>query len=202
MKTTERERFLITLLPFALVLGGYAWWLNLFAPFEVGNLEKKRQEAAKEAVRPVEVMEQKARVAMLQRELTQLEGEGRALDARMKEASATLGGSMKRMQAVEALTTLFAAHRLAIVQDCPAGNRHNTKIPPCLSEATQRLSGSSGDKSGYVRCVHFQGRYMDVLAALEAIARDESFPVVPIGLTMDEADANSDVRTWMLAVWM
>jgi hypothetical protein len=97
---------------------------------------------------------------------------------------------------------LFATHELDIIEDCPAGSRHKTKVSPCLSEAVQRLSGSAADQQGHVRCVHFHGRYMDVLAALEAIARDESYPVVPIGLTMEEADANSDVREWMLSVWM
>jgi hypothetical protein len=153
-------------------------------------------------VRPLELATQRAEVATLKRQTDELENEKRELESRKAETCGQLAGSRKRMRSLDALTALFKRYRLSIVEDCPAGEKHEAKLPTAMAEATKRLMGESQGQPGQVRCIHFVGRYMDVLAALEELAGDESPAAVPVGLSMSEANVESELREWTLMVWL
>ena len=202
MKLTDREKIILALLPLALILGGYAWWFNMFERHKLAKVQNEYNRAAEAAVRPIDVMNRRADVLGLEREIEILSPENRELEERIKQVCGTLTGARRRMRAIDELTILFKRYRLAIVEECPADQGNRKELPTSMAEATRRLMGSAKGQAGQVRCVHFTGRYTDVLAALEEIATDETPAAIPVGLTMAEADVAADQRKWMLLVWM
>ena len=60
MKLSPRERLLVLLLPLTVVLGGYAWWFNVFQRPKMAEFQKDHSAAAANAVSPVTLMEQRA----------------------------------------------------------------------------------------------------------------------------------------------
>jgi len=202
MKLTDREKIILTLLPLALILGGYAWWFNMFERHKLAKVQGEYDQAAKAAVRPIDVMNRKADVLGLEGEIEILTSENRELEQRVEQVCGTLTGAQRRMRAIDELTVLFDRHRLAIVEECPADQGKHKELPTSMAEATSRLMGSAKGRAGRVRCVHFAGRYADVLAALEEIAADETPAAIPVGLTMSEGDVAAELRKWTLLVWM
>jgi hypothetical protein len=202
MKISERERLVLTLLPLAIILGGYAWWFNMFERHRVAKVEADYERASAGAVRPVEVVGQRAQAAAQRRQIDSLKTERKELEDRRLRIVGELAGPQKRMRATDELTGLFERHGLQILEECPAGKDHAAQLPPSMTAAFGRLEGASKPLASQVRCIHFTGRYMDVLAALEEIAQHETPPAIPVGLTMSETEADRDVRTWTLQVWM
>jgi hypothetical protein len=202
MKITEREKLVLTLLPLAIILGGYAWWFNMFERHRLAKVDADYDRAVAAAVRPLDVMEQRTTVAVLRREIESLKTQNKELEERRLRTLGELAGPQKRMQATGELTGLFERYGLQIIEECPAGKEHGAQLPKSMMEAFGRLAGPAKPAAGRVRCMHFTGRYLDVLAALDDIALDETPPAIPVGLTMSEADANGDVRSWTLLVWM
>jgi len=203
MKLTEREQILVTLLPAAVIVAGYVWLSPMFSSGKpLGTLRDEYAQAEQDAVRSLELAAQRAQVATLKQQIAELEKEKRELESRMAETCGQLAGSRKRMRSLEALTGLFQRHRLAIVEDCPAEEGHDARLPAPMAEATGRLLGGSPQRAGQVRCIHFVGRYMDVLAALEELAAEQPPAAVPVGLSMSEADVESELREWALFVWL
>jgi len=203
MKLTEREQVLVTFLPAAVIVAGYVWLSPLFSSGKpLGTLRDEYAQAGQEAVRPLELSAQRAQVATVKRRIEELEKEKRDLEDRMAETCGQLAGSRKRMRSLDALTGLFKRHGLSIIEDGPAEEGHQARLPAPMAEATGRLLGGSPQRAGQVRCIHFVGRYMDVLAALEELAGDSSPAAVPVGLSMSEADVQSELREWTLLVWL
>ncbi len=203
MKLTEREQLVVTLLPAVVIVAGYVWLSPVFSRGKpLGTLRQEYAEAEEAAVRPVELMSQRAQVSSLEKQIDELGTEKRSLQSRVEETCGRLSGNRKRIRSLDALTGLFRRHGLAIVEDCPAEDGHEVKLPAAMAEATDRLLSSSQERTGQVRCIHFVGRYMDVLAALEELAGDRSSAAVPVGLNMSEADVATDLRKWSLLVWL
>jgi len=203
MKLSEREQLLVTLLPAVVIVAAYVWLSPMFSGGKpLGTLREECDAARKSAVRPIDLMAQRAQVSTLKERIEALEKEKRELEGRVAETCGKLAGSRKRMRSLDALTGLFRRHGLSIVEDCPAGKDHEAKLPSAMAEATGRLMGRSQDQAGQVRCIHFVGRYMDVLAALQELAGEKSSAAVPVGLSMSEADMTTELRQWTLLVWL
>ena len=63
MQLSSRERLLVLLLPLTVVLGGYAWWFNVFQRPKMAEFQKDHTAAAANSVSPVTLMEQRAVLA-------------------------------------------------------------------------------------------------------------------------------------------
>jgi hypothetical protein len=202
MKLTERERLIVLLGPLAIILLGYAWWFNLFARPKLRAAQESYQQALAGRVGPLELPAQQAANAVLQREVDTLEKHKADLDAQAAEVCGHTIDPLRRIDSEHDLTDLFQRHGVQLVATGPASGGGAAKLPKSLSEAIERLGPRSRENSVQVRSLRLSGRFMDVLDAVRELSRAEASPVIPISLTMAEADLSADDRQWTLLVWM
>ena len=202
MKMTDRERIVLLLLPVAVILAGYAWWFNIFYRHKVQAAERDYAVAVAAQVKPLDLMAQRAGNAKTQREVADLEKQKAKLEG---QAAALCGKTVipaERIHADSQLVELLRRHQLQVIEAGPAVKGGEAKLPKSLVEAIGRLGSASHDKTGQVRCLRLTGRFMDVLLAVQELSQTEASPVIPISLTMAEADLAADARQWTLLVWM
>ena len=203
MKLTDREKVVLILAPVAVILGGYAWWFNLFHRQKVQEAQRAYDAAVAVQVRPTDLLQQKGRSIKLQREVDDLQRQESLLKA---EAAAVCGRSadpLRRIDAERQLTELLRRHQLQLMDEAPAGKEGEAKLPGSLAEALGRFAEQgSRDGGGQVRRVRLTGRFLDLLAAMEELAKTDNPPGIPIRLTMADADADGQQRSWTLLVWM
>ena len=120
MKLSHRERLLVLLLPLTVVLGGYAWWFNVFQRPKMAEIQKDHSAAAANAVSPVTLMEQRAALAQAQRGFQALEERRAALRQEAGQLSGTRPDPDQTHRAEEELTAIFQRHRLRLIEEGPA----------------------------------------------------------------------------------
>jgi hypothetical protein len=204
MKLSSRERLLVLLLPLTVVLGGYAWWFNVFQRPKMAEFQKDHSAAVANAISPATLMEQRAALAQAQRGFQALEERRNALRQEAGQLSGTCPNPTHSHRAEEELTALFQRYRLQLIEEAPAAKGDSARLPKALTDAVSRLTPAPPGGSEHVRSFKVSGRFLDLLAAVRDLAADETPPGVPIGLSMDEVDATwqSDSRVWTLLVWM
>ena len=103
------------------------------------------------------------------------------------------------------MTDLFSGHGLQVLHEEPAVKRDETKLPRSLARAIDRLGKDRGRKTpetAQIRCLQMVGRYVDLMAAVQELAQADNAPGCQVRLTMAEADAAAEARSWTLWVWM
>ncbi len=204
MKLSQRERLLVLLLPLTVVLGGYAWWFNVFQRPKMAEFQKDHSAAVANAVSPVTLMGQRAALAQAERGFQALEERRISLRQEAGQLSGTRPDPGQTHRAEEELTAIFQRHRLRLIEEGPAGKGETGKLPKALTDAVARLGPAPPSGSEQVRSFKLSGRFLDLLAAVRDLTADETPPGIPIGLSMDEVDARwqSESRVWTLLVWM
>ncbi|MCL4207048.1 MAG: hypothetical protein KJ000_31585 [Pirellulaceae bacterium] len=204
MKLSPRERLLVLLLPLTIVLAGYAWWFNMFQRPKMAKIQKDHAAASAAAIEPIALMEQRAALAQIRREVQALEDRRAAQRQEAGQLSGTRPDPLQTHQAAEELTAVFRRHRLKLIEEAPAGRGDAGRLPKALTDAVSRLGPAPPSGSEQVRSFKLSGRFLDLLAAVRELTDDDTPPGVPIGLSMDEVDSTwqSENRVWTLLVWM
>lgn len=217
MKLTDREKLLLLVAPVAVILAGYASWFNLFQRAKLQATVAAYQAAADEAAKISRYdAENAARLNRnLSGEVSRLEKQKQELEAR---ADAVLGHTVDAQQRIAAggrLTELFARHGLQVLEEGPAVKGGENKLPQSLAGALDRLGKDRGRKTqattraaapaatpetNQVRRFQLVGRYLDLMEAIQELARANDPPGVPIRLAMAEAEADVSGRSWTLWV--
>jgi hypothetical protein len=182
---TARERLLLLVLPGALVLAAYAFFINAshMGALTKANaqLEKLRTQAGPVILKP------QALAADLQRLKTEL------ADLKRKLTAFIDGGSdaMQRSEAVVMVGALLRRHDMIVVEEGPSAKQ--TAIP-----GTVRGTVSKQNQADGVWQVRFLGTWSGVQATLEALPDFEDTACLPLSLSMAEPQTPSPVREWTL----
>lgn len=219
MALSSRERLLVTLLPAAVIAGGYFWYGQLFdTPAQSAErLQKKYEQLLEEAPPPNAVFEKSAEVNWLQKELERIETQQQEYLKRWQTLRGEKTVALEHQtDAMEHLTQMLKQNQLTILETGPASE---DKLPPSLKAVTKQLSQESpiateAKKSRTGRAsstqtptsvqlwqVRFIGTYLQVVSVLEALAERDS-EAIPVALDMEEARPGTNLRVWTIFVWL
>ncbi len=109
--------------------------------------------------------------------------------------------STLRIEAVEDLTALLNHNRLTLVDEEPAEGTEAGKLPMALERVATLLKEKNSEVKTQLWRVRFDGRYEDVLRALEELSETEPL-AIPVHLQMGEAKLSTDTRRWTLFLWI
>jgi len=202
MTPTTREKLLLTLLPAAVILAGYAWFGSVTGRTKSFlGLQQEITKAETAAPKPEQLLTQERQLAALagqiNRQGRQQEETRQAWDALVaKCASAEL-----RHERIEKLTGLLKRHNLTLLDDAEADANKDARLAPVLETMSKSLSETPKKQKPQLRNLHFQGGYLDVNSILQELARGEVL-AIPVGLTMKPVKDSADKREWTLLVWI
>ena len=182
---TARERLLLLVLPGALVLAAYAFFINAS---HMGALTKANAqiEGLRTQAGPVNLKPQ-ALAADLQRVKTEL------ADLKRKLTAFIDGGSdaLQRSEAVVMVGALLRKHGMIVVEEGPSARQ--TAAPGPARGAAGRQNHTDG-----VWQVRFLGTWSGVQATLEALPDFKDTACLPLSLSMAEPQNQSPMREWTL----
>ncbi len=202
MKFTEREKIVILLLPLAIVLGGYAWWYNIFQRPKSLAVEQAHQAAVTAQPTPSDKLVQQAHKNLLDREIEELQKQKAELDGQAAVAAGREIDPRRRIENEKRLGGLLRKHGLEVVGEGFVLHANQAKLPASVGEALGRFGKPSMQPTAQIRRLQLAGTFIDVLAAVSELATMETPPGVPISLSMAEADLQDPQRNWTLLVWM
>ena len=201
MKLTDREKLVLPILPFGIVMGVFSWWFNLVQRPRLVAAQHEHREALAHQVSPAQLARQQMEVTRWTHELEGLEKQKAALDRQAGELCGQLAAESRHLHARQ-LNDLLARHGLELLDESPTVRGAQVQLPKSLADALERLQAAPQAKLTQVRCLRFSGRFMQVLEAIRELAQSPSPPGIPISLTMTEANPAAALRTWTLVVWM
>ncbi|MFW5692832.1 MAG: hypothetical protein ACOCWL_01315 [Thermoguttaceae bacterium] len=171
---------------------------------------------------------QRSRLKKLQQSIEEARARSAGLRRQADELTGVLTAGRREIDAVDAVTSLLRRHRLMLEEESPALAAETAGMAASLEEATRTLeqATAAGEPASRARTsrsrarvaatqpaasrsdrhdtqfrrLRFYGRFTDVLAALEELARTDD-AVVAVGLEMDEIGPDglfSPVRRWTL----
>jgi hypothetical protein len=199
--TTNREKMLLLILPAALILGLYSFKLSGLRARHTGA-EAALAEAQKTTPTPAQFQVERKRVADLNLELADVENQNRDwLDRWHKLQDDRSTDSTLRIEAIEDLTALLNHNRLTLIDEEPAEGTDAGKLPMALEHVAKLLKEKNSEVKTQLWRVRFDGRYEDVLHALEELSETEPL-AIPVHLQMSEAKLSTDTRRWTLFLWI
>jgi hypothetical protein len=204
MQVTGRDRVLVLILPTLVVVIGYGWFF--FRPLQktlAANTVALRAARAKAPQTLAELAEVQSKLTLEKYQLQRLTAEKSNIRKCWEQAAGGCANAPDRNERIEKLNQLLTRYRLRLVDDSEAEpNGKDAKICPALEHLAQHFSTMSSDQGKpQLRRVHVVGRYLDVLAALEDLAKGQVI-AIPVGLTLKEAPLRYASREWVLLVWI
>ena len=112
MKFTEREKIVVLLLPLAIVLGGYAWWYDIFQRPKSLAVEQTYQAALTAQPTPSNKLVQQARKKLLDREVEELQKQKADLDGQAAVAAGREVDPRRRIEKEKLLGALLRKTRI------------------------------------------------------------------------------------------
>jgi hypothetical protein len=199
MDSASRDAFLRLVLPAVLVVAVYALWISRQS--ELTAVEAALAGAKASAVTPEKLFPLHHEIATLNAEQQKLTQEREGLDARwtrmvgLPETTAA-----KRAAALRQLTRMLWDRGLYPFEESPG--ELNAPLPASFGDVVRKLTPNARS-AGQPRLwkVSFYGRYADVTEALSSLG-DLDVALVPLGLTMSEANFDTDWRMWTLVLWI
>lgn len=198
MNRSPRERLLITLFPAILVIVVYGLFLSRHARLQATRNELLGVRA--KAATNVDVQAKQLELKRVEDELASYRTQqaelqqrwDRLVDQRYRTAT-------KRHAGWAHLSSVLWQRGLQTYEEEPVTG--DARVPASLEAALQKLTKGVVTPQNRLMKIQFQGRYADVLAALEAIANHDTLMIpVSIEMTADEPDA--PWRLWTLLVWI
>lgn len=195
-KPSRRERWLLAVLPGALIVLVYGWFV---AP---GLREADRE--AQAALAKLSTQQGASHdMAHLHRDLkaqrdqlAQLNQQKRLLEARLQDLKADVADSDGgRLASTASLTALLKDHGLLTIAEGPQQSTAQE-----LPVAVQRVSETS-NRLPILWHLDVTGSFAQMRSALEAIAATPHGPV-PLSLTMEPTISQTPTRRWTLVVWL
>jgi chromosome segregation ATPase len=230
MNLTDREKLLLPFFPAILVFAIYAWafgtrvhgrWTT--AQDELAAME---QDAAG-SVTTQQIWQQEMRLKDLRRRIEQAEQRQAALRQQADELTGTLTARRRDIDAMDSLIALLQRHRIILEDELPARGPETAGMAASLEQALRTLQeavtapqtaarartsrtrarvttvtrpASTATQDSRLRRIRFHGRFTDVLAALNELARTDD-GAVAVSLEMDPIGADglySNIRRWTL----
>jgi hypothetical protein len=202
MKITERERWLVMVLPTVLVVACYALWYQRSMRPALATLEQDYAAAVSGQLSPTAVAEQRRKADEPRRAIDQLQGKMKTLGSQAAAVCGPLGEPQRQIASNRALVDLFSRNGLSLVEETALQGEAATKLPKSLATALTRVGWSAQGSRGQVRSFKLNGSFGQVLKSIEELAEAEPCLAIPIGLSMAQADPNAGERQWTLIVWM
>jgi DNA repair exonuclease SbcCD ATPase subunit len=191
------------------------------------ELAAMRQDAAGAATAQ-QIWQQRSRLKELRRAIDEAQARSASLRREADELGGSLAARRRDIETIDALTALLRRHRILIEEELPARGADTAGMAASLEQATRTLQeslsapqttarartgraratvsivarppASAASQDTRFRRLRFQGRFADVLAALEELAETDG-GAVAVSLEMEEigpARMFSDVRRWTL----
>lgn len=203
MNPTGRDKVLILLLPSLLVVGAYGWMFFMPLQKQVTSTRTALQAARdKDPEARTQLAEAQAKLTLEKYQLRRLEVEKAEYRKAWERVAGSCASAKQRNERIEKLNNLLAARRLRLVDDSEAESSSNDcKICPALEKLGEHFTALSAEGKPQLRRIHVVGRYLDVLAALEDMAKGEVI-AIPVGLRLKEAPVRYRSREWVLLVWI
>lgn len=191
------------------------------------ELAALEQEAAGAATAQ-QIWMQRSRLKELEQSVQGAQARSAELRRQADELTGALTARRRDIEAIDALTSLLRRHRLMLEEEVPARGAETAGMGASLEQATRALQQATvvqqpasraragrsrartaaasapvaraGQQDMRFRRLRFHGRFSDVLAALQELARTDG-GAVAVGLEMDEVGPDglfSPVRRWTL----
>lgn len=197
MKPETRDTVLRMLLPALLVGAGYIALFNRSS--ELATAQEKLEAARAAAVDDFALMQARMAAAKLTDEKGAVQKDKDALDARWTQLTTFSSGSAaQRASALRQLTRMLWDRGLYPFEESPATG--SGQLPASFDDVLKRLASAGGGTQPRLWQIRFYGRYSDVVDALTSLG-DTDLALVPIGLTMSEANPATSWRVWTLLLW-
>lgn len=197
--TTPREKLLLTILPSFLVIAGYLWWFQMPADAELAKADKDVQSHRKQADNVAAFAQKRSRLDQLEGEKKSLLDQKNLLEQQWRSLTAN-GHNGKRSEKVENLASLLARHGLHIVEQGQASTGKDAVLPPLLETVVRRQT-ERGEAKLQVWRFRFHGTYPALRRVLNELGSGDPL-AIPLSLTMKEAEFGSEIREWILVVWI
>jgi hypothetical protein len=200
MKLSERDKLLAMVLPALLVLIVYGVFLMPRKLTERTMVAKTAAAARESAPRPEQLAERQAALGRLARDNELLRAHVDSLNKSWQVAACNCASPARRNERMEKLSALLKRHGLSFVDDDLAVDTGKERLAAFLVPLAQDITQGAANLKPQVRRLRFQGRFHDVLDALEELSRGEIL-AIPVGLTM-KTIPHPDRREWLLLVWI
>lgn len=201
MTTSNRDKILVMILPALLTLLAYLYWF--FFPIRGEILKAYNELRSLQARQPslAQLQLKAARVSQLKDDLERCQQQKQDLE---KQWQALVGGGAetgRRSLKIEGLTALLKQHGLNILEQAQAEGSKESNMPPALAGVVKRMSEAGEQHRPQVWRFRVQGSYLSLLRVLSRLGQGDTL-VIPLSLTMKEAEWHSDVREWTLLLWI
>ena len=196
MSLSNREKWLLTLVPAVLILGVAGWF---FIRPVSAQTKKVRDQLAE-----MTSSDQSAKLwAQAKRDLDEARRAADAEQSRLTslasqiEAQQSNGSGQKNVVATTDLVDLLTRHQLVLVEESDVSQAELS-----LSNAARTVMNqlTEGDANRYRR-LRIVGSYANVLAALTELS-ESSIACIPLRLSMDRVNPQLTARSWTLVVWI
>jgi chromosome segregation ATPase len=199
--TTNREKMLILVLPAAVILIMYSFKLS---DLNTRHTSAQTSLAAAEQTKPTaeQFQVEHKQIADLNREMAEIENQNRDWQARWQKLQDDRStDSTIRIEAIEDLTALLNRNHLDLIDEEPAEGNDGGKLPMALERVATLLKDKKPEVKSQLWRVRFDGRYEDVMRALEELNDTEPL-AIPVHLQMGEAKISTATRRWTLYLWI
>lgn len=197
MSPETRDTVLRMLLPALLVGTGYLALFNRSGELSAAQAALEAARAA--AVDDFAVQRAHMETAEKNAEKVAVQKEKDALDARWLQLTTFSAGSpAQRASALRQLTRMLWDRGLYPFEESPAVG--SGQLPASFDDVLKRLTAAGNTAQPRLWQIRFYGRYADVVDTLTSLG-DADLTLVPVGLTMSEANPDTAWRVWTLLLW-
>jgi hypothetical protein len=198
MDSASRDALLRLILPAVGVVAIYSLWFSKQSQLTAAQAGLEAARAA--AVSPMDLMPVRFAISEVNQKQTALEQDKAALDQRWQRMAALPDvNAAKRAAAVKQLTRMLWDRGLYPFHEAPDSTSAQT--PDSFNDVVRRLAPNNTSSQPRLWRVQFYGRYSDVAETLASLGELDA-PLVPVGLTMSEANLDTGWRLWTLMLWL
>jgi len=198
VKTTDRDKMIMLVLPAAAVLLIYFFFLRPKDQTELDKAQKELKSVQAKSPTPLLLQQKTVRLAQLNHDLQASQEQQASLQRKWEELTGTGAEAARRSERIEQLAAMLKQHGLTVIEQGHAEGGKDATLPRELEPISKRFSAGHGPQVWRFRV---SGNYASLLAAIGKMSDGES-AVIPLGLTMKEANLLTDTREWTLLVWI
>jgi hypothetical protein len=203
LKLTDRDKVLALFLPAILVVTGYAYRFGWPRYSDLSKAQANQRNAeAQVPATTVKLIQSRARLADLSREIQVAEAEQRRAHGAWLAATGLCPEHLRRNERIEQLTSVLQRCNLRLIEDGEVDLSRDLKITPTLEFLAKQMSETTGPRKPQLRRLRLAGRYLDLLAALDDLAGRSDVLAIPVSVALKEGVPGTAVREWTLLVWI
>lgn len=197
MRSEERRKMLIILLPAALIVAFYGWFVNRGMQAQLRSTKTELASAQRETHAPDEIARIRAELERLSREKERLEREVAQLEGGL--TARDCGSQDRRPEGTPtALGDVLARHNVTLLEESP---RQPGRLPRWFQsiQAACASHGQTGAPRNLPSEVRLEGNYMSMLDVLKDLSAVQAATIV-MALNMKRAEGASSGFQWTLTL--